>query len=184
MAKAKIPLADAERHAADLVGLLESACERIAVAGSIRRRKPEVGDIEIVAIPSMGFDLFGDPSGSLLDPRLERLARDGVLEPIRGGNYYKQFAVPAAGCKLDLFLCNRDTWGMIFTVRTGSAQFSHRLVTPRGVMTSDGQPGMLPPRMKVRDARIWEGDRALETPEEEDVFRVVGLGWIEPEGRR
>lgn len=179
----KLPLADAERHAARLVGLLESACERIAVAGSIRRRKPEVGDIEVVAIPLRVLDMFGEPSGSMLDPRLERLVRDGELVPIKGGNHFKQFTVPAAGCKLDLFLCNPDTWGMIFTVRTGSAGFSHALVTPRDRYTSDGRRGMLPSYLRVKDARIWHGEAALATPEETDVFRTLGIEWIPPEER-
>ena len=31
--------------------VLESSCERIMIAGSIRRRKPDVGDIELLCIP-------------------------------------------------------------------------------------------------------------------------------------
>lgn len=183
MSKAKIPLADAERHAASLVAAIESACERIAVAGSIRRRKPEVGDIEIVAIPAKGRDLFGDPDGSLLDARLERLARDGILVPLKGGDYYKQFSVPEVGCNLDLFLCSRDTWGVNFTLRTGSAAFSHRLVTPRDRYTSGGERGLLPSHLRFKDSRIWHGDAPLDTPEESDVFRALGVMWLSPEGR-
>lgn len=179
----KMPLAEAERHASRLVGLLGSACERIAVAGSIRRRKPEVGDVEVVAIPTAGRDLFGDPSGSELDARLERLAREGVLSPVKGGAHFKQFLVPDAGCKLDLFLCNPATWGMVFTVRTGSASFSHRLVTPCDRYTSDGGRGLMPAHLRARDARLWCGDTPLETPEEEDVFRTLGILWVPPERR-
>lgn len=179
----KLPLADAARHAAALVERLSPACDRIEVAGSIRRRKPEVGDIEVVAIPTPDRDLFGDPAGSLLDPLLDRLAREGVLSPTRGGHYFKQFLVPAAGCKLDLFLCNRDTWGMVFTIRTGSASFSHRLVTQRDRRTSDGQFGLMPVDCRAYNARVWRGTTVLETPEEADVFRVLGLDWIPPEDR-
>ncbi len=45
------PLAEGEAIASALVADLEPYCARIQVAGSIRRRKEMVGDIEIVAIP-------------------------------------------------------------------------------------------------------------------------------------
>ena len=61
-------LADAEELAYETTQTLARHCTRIAVAGSIRRRKPEVKDIEIVAVPEYGIgwlpsvanDLFGD----------------------------------------------------------------------------------------------------------------------------
>ena len=51
MSKTKRPLADAERIAAAIVADLAPFCARIQVAGSVRRRKEAVGDIELVAIP-------------------------------------------------------------------------------------------------------------------------------------
>ena len=44
-------------------------CERIEIAGSIRRGKPVVGDIEIVCVPHQvqAMDLFG-PCGDVRDP--------------------------------------------------------------------------------------------------------------------
>jgi DNA polymerase/3'-5' exonuclease PolX len=37
--------------------------------------------------------------------------------------------------------------------------------------------------MYVRDARIWQRGIVLSTPEEADVFRLIGLAWIPPEER-
>lgn len=179
----KLPLAQARSHADRILAELASACKRIEIAGSIRREKAEVGDIEIVAIPLPDHDLFGEPSGTQLEPRLERLVRDGFLRPVRGGDYFKQFVIPAAECKLDLFLCDHDTWGMIFTQRTGSSAFSHRLVTQRDRRTSDGQWGLLPEDLRVRNGRIMRGLRALHTPEEEDVFIMAEIDWIPPKDR-
>lgn len=51
--KTKIPLATAKEVAGQLVEQLTDACKRIEVAGSIRRCRLEIGDIEIVAIPTM-----------------------------------------------------------------------------------------------------------------------------------
>lgn len=88
----RMPLVVAERHAQRIVEAISGACERIQIAGSIRRRKEEVGDIEIVAIPKRGgTDLFGEPSDdSMLDPVLEKCC-DDILTPIKGGDKYKQF---------------------------------------------------------------------------------------------
>ncbi len=60
-----IRLADANPIAQRLHELLRPACERVAIAGSIRRAKPLVADIELVAMPLVeeedGGDLWGTP---------------------------------------------------------------------------------------------------------------------------
>ena len=44
-------LEKAKAIAEELKSLLEPACEKMVIAGSIRRQKPEVGDIELLCIP-------------------------------------------------------------------------------------------------------------------------------------
>jgi len=44
-------LARAQRLASGLLGDLFDVCERIEVGGSIRRRVPQVKDIELVLVP-------------------------------------------------------------------------------------------------------------------------------------
>ncbi|MDP2946096.1 MAG: hypothetical protein Q8N61_01425, partial [bacterium] len=66
--------------------LLATSCERLTIAGSIRRRKPDCGDIELLAIPRLGYgrDLWGKDLNllegvSLLDHRVFQLIQMGVL---------------------------------------------------------------------------------------------------------
>jgi DNA polymerase/3'-5' exonuclease PolX len=87
MSSGTIPLLAATTLAAKLVAQLAPYCERIEVAGSVRRQKDIVGDIELVAIPKLEtrsnvqpqLTLFGpspDPEQelvSLLDQQLERM---------------------------------------------------------------------------------------------------------------
>jgi DNA polymerase/3'-5' exonuclease PolX len=51
-------------------------CERIEIAGSLRRGKPNVGDIEIFYVPRIGqVQVLGElfpKSGSLADELLDR----------------------------------------------------------------------------------------------------------------
>lgn len=175
----KIPLARAQKLSDAVRRELEPACVRIEVAGSIRRRRPEVGDIEIVAIPKRSPSLFDDAGGySYLEELLDILVGTDRLVRLKSGDKYKQFHLPKADCCLDLFLCSADTWGVIFTIRTGPADFSRRLVTQRC------KGGLLPSDLCVRDGRIWRGQAALETPEERRVFDVAEIKWLEPWERK
>jgi len=170
-----------------LAARLAPVCEQVSIAGSLRRKKDQVGDMEIVARPILrqAKDMFGlvveyIPNG--LDEALCEMVRGDVLLPgDKNGPRYKQFLVqiPRRGrIKLDLFLVIPPAqWGMILAIRTGSAAFSQRLVTPRA------KGGLLPSHLHVDQGAIWDGEQLIETPTEEDVFAVCGLKWRGPELR-
>ena len=107
-----------------IVDALRPHCARIELAGSIRRERPTVGDIEIVAVPTRPVDLLGDP---LSGPTpLDNFLAQRVTFSKRGERY-QQFQYGRH--KIDLFLTDADTWGSIYTIRTGSWEFSRWLVT-------------------------------------------------------
>lgn len=178
-AGARLPRAEALALAERAIDLLRPVCQRIEIAGSLRRQKPDVGDIEIVCIPRtiQYQDLFGNllPVESVLDnsdiPEL-------IGKVLKNGPHFKQ--IDLGPCNLDLFITTREQWGVIFTIRTGSADFSHALVTPRN------QGGLLPSYLQVKEGRIIHRStgKMYDTYEEADVFKVMGLKWIEPEDRQ
>jgi DNA polymerase/3'-5' exonuclease PolX len=162
-----------------LVGCLAPLCTRIQIAGSIRRRKPEVGDIEIVAQPQLQpvGDMFGQPAGyhSLLN---DRKLLESLGSVIKGGEKYAQIELPE-GINLDLFMVTPPAhWGVILTLRTGPDTFSKRCVTIRQ------KGGLLPSCYKVDRGAVWSGDRVVDLPEEIDFLNLLGLGWVEPEKRK
>lgn len=179
--KHHIPLRQAQTLTGKIIDTLAPGCQRIQAAGSVRRCVPTVGDLEIVCVPKPTLDLFSQPYGSQLDFILADLVIDGRL--IRGdknGDKYKTFFVPAVeGLKLDLFITTPECWGVNFTIRTGSAEFSHKLVTKKWM------GGYLPNNLLVAGARVWEPDKSkvYDTPEESDLFDLIGLDWIEPAAR-
>lgn len=179
MSKIKLPLSQAQLLAEKIVKELKPVTERIEVAGSIRRRKESIGDIEIVCIPLLETDLFGFPGASRLEPGLEVLISQGrIIKGDKWGPKYKKFhPVALPDLSVDLFITTALEWAYTFVIRTGSADFSHRVVTPRQ------HGGYLPGHLRVGGCRLWEGDTALVTPEERDFFEALGLEWIEPEGR-
>lgn len=144
---------------------LEPYCWRCEIAGSIRRRCPEVNDIEIVCIPKpYETGLFA--SGIARVVRNWRKIR-GEL-PCR----YTRRRLPE-GIELDLFFARQDNWGLIFAIRTGSARFTERLAcrwVQRGCHSRDGM---------LHDAE----DVPVPIREEEDLFAYLGLAWIPPEER-
>lgn len=174
--KQKLPLAQAEEIAQGLVERLSGRCLRIEIAGSIRRRKPEIGDIEIVAEPYPTFDMFG--LETYFPHELDQIDWTNYGRLIKNGSRYKQIEL-TEGINLDLFIVLPPAqWGVIYLIRTGSAEFSHRFVTPRKY------GGLLPSNLRVQDGAIWSNNHIIETPQERDVFDLAGVPWIEPEERR
>ena len=175
----KLQRYEALRVASDLIELLVPDCDRIEMAGSLRRGKPEVGDIELVAIPRQVIDLFGHSTRHSLYI-LTDITRKGY-RIVKGGDKYIQFEASVRGTKktvmVDLFLTTPEQWGIIFMIRTGSANFSHRLVSSRLM------GGMLPVGFSVRDGFLWSGDQLVKTFEEEDVFKALGTAVIPPGAR-
>jgi DNA polymerase/3'-5' exonuclease PolX len=200
--KRRIPLREAEALADELLTLLRPACIRLEVAGSIRRRKPDCGDVELVAIPKLAYsdDLFGlrddvHPFNEL-DALCAELRESGVLGERLDKNGRRAWgsAMKRAtfkGFALDLFACTAEQWGVTFAIRTGGALFSHALVTPRNQTVRDESgrafgSGLCPPWLHFRDWRVKRADEAgnpFPTPEEEDVFDLLGVEVVPPQER-
>lgn len=164
----KLPLMEVAPAAFQLVEKLRPFCTRIEVAGSIRRQRPTVGDIEIVALPVRPLDLFGNP---VVGPtRLGQFLREKLgLGLVKDGPKYKQFLYGRH--KVDLFLPETpDHWGCIYTIRTGSHEFNQWLIEfgkRRGLNFSGGL--------------LWRATgEAVETPQEADVFSAMSLPVISP----
>lgn len=188
----QVGISTARAKAERLVALLSPSCERIEIAGSIRRGKPLVADIELVAVPLVqeetGDDLWGTPRPvDRLDWTLRSLRASGAL-PLRDvkiqradgrteigrhdGDSYK--ALVYDGFPVDLFIVrDPDQWGVIFTIRTGPADWSHRLVT-------DCQRFL----RRVEGGYLYRSGQKVPCPEERDFFRLVGQPWVEPQDRR
>lgn len=212
--KLRIPSREAAGVAKRFLSLIEDSCDRIVLAGSLRRRLPTVGDVEIVALPKIGAratDMFADVTApvDLLHERLDQLLAEAIVEkrPRSDGAVFwgpRAKYLTFEGVPFDLFSvvndwrgtkepvrAEPDRFGIILMIRTGPAGYSHRLVTPKDQQavvgkTSNGQlirkPGLLPTHM--RQAEGWltyrtSGER-IPTPEESDVFNLLGLEYVEP----
>lgn len=164
-------------HASYVTELLRPICDRIEIAGSLRREKPDIGDIEIVAIPKPWTitDLFGNPlTGRDGDDIAAKLVGAGY-HLFKNGDHLKTFLCGPVMC--ELYLTIPECWGVIFMIRTGNADFSKLMVTSRQ------KGGMMPSHLHVKDGRVWAGEKVLDTPEEENLFTIWGIPYIEPKKR-
>jgi len=155
-------LQKAKEIAQKTLKVLKQHCERIEIAGSIRREKPEPNDIEIVAIPKpYGVGLF-ESGIAIVVNKWQKVK--GEL-PCK----YTQRILPE-GIKIDLFFATPDNWGLIFALRTGSKDYSHKVLASRWVQFGyKSENGML-----IRDGKIYP------VREENELFEMLGLEWVEP----
>ena len=95
-------------------------CDRVKVAGSVRREKAECGDIELVCIPLDAEFQDGLFDKKIVrDPEFVKYVNSFPRVKGNGEGKYTQLLLPE-GIKLDLFMCNEDNFGLMWMIRTGS----------------------------------------------------------------
>lgn len=156
-------LSKAAPIAAKYIEPLKPFAHKISLAGSLRRCKPDIKDADIVMIrkPSQIIALNGF------------LNTQTILKGNIHGNHIR-FHAPE-GLTIELWFCNFDNWGNILAVRTGDAEFSHKVLATqwvrKGYHSKDGY---------LRSAKTGQKAHLYE---EEDLFDLIGLDWIPPEDR-
>lgn len=185
--KTKFPHAEALKVAQAIVEKLRPFVERIAIAGSLRRCKPYVSDIEILFVPRMenvpdGF--FFTKEEDISAREIERLVAAGEIE--KRANEAGSFTWGAlnklgrhvpSGIPVDFF-CEPDPldWWRSLVIRTGPKDFNIRLMAtaPRHGYTAHAYGEAL--------HRIPGGERVI-AKDERDFIELCGLEWQEPKNR-
>jgi len=75
--------------------------------------------------------------------------------------------------KLNLFFAEEGNWGSIFAIRTGSADYSHKVLAN----------GWVRQGFKSEGGYLFRDGEKYEVREEEDLFRLIGVSYVEPEKR-
>ena len=172
--KPQVPLEEALPVAEAVLERLSKHVARCTIAGSIRRRRPMVSDIEIVAEPKLLPPGLFDNRDPDIEPIMYFLSRIGRV--LRAGPRYMCCAdVLGSGIQCDVFLVHPPAqWGSILAIRTGSATFAHKcmsLLISRGFRHVDG---------RVIDADTYG---VQDTPTEEAFFALCGIPCPRPQDR-
>lgn len=163
------------------------ACEDLAIVGSVRRKKGNVKDIELVLYPKfLQYSMMGEPDwsgGTQVDAVIQRLIKTGsiMLDPVvkRNGERYKRFQIITAiqqELALELFFTDADNFGNMVAIRTGDQDFSRRLVT---VQSSDGY-GLIPSGLRQRDGYLWDVLKKEKIPCRTEAAFFAALGIQSP----
>lgn len=182
-----IQLAHAQAIAFELIDLLNPFCERIEVAGSVRRKKNIVKDIELVLIPKQEIifeGLFNDeevvtyPIDKFIleDPRFDfRLNKDGKRMYgdknkllLFNSKEYGQIA-------LDIFTADQSNFMMVKFIRTGGAENNKKIAV------TANQLGM---NLKIYESSFQDKrGYKYQMDSEEQIYKFLGLEYLKPEER-
>lgn len=174
-------LQQAQLIAGNVKTCIEPSASRVEVAGSIRRLKPQVKDVEIVAIVHDYDMLYRDllNVGRFIKPSVPDVV-DWQFKP--GAKYVRMLL--HEGVKLDLFIASPENWGPLYMMRTGGA------TGPDGNAFNGFVPGMFSRWKKLSDGGKMEGcmparpdGTQVLCPEEQDFFDLLGMNFVPPEER-
>lgn len=158
----RFKLADAEQAAAPLVAYLGKirGVKTVTVAGSFRRRRDTVGDLDIVVTARRGT------------PVMRRfIAYDAVAEVLSEGVTRASVRL-RSGLQVDLRLVPEASYGAALYYFTGSK--SHNIAVRR-IAVGKG--------LKINEYGVYRGERRVAGRTETEVFAAVGLPYIVPELR-
>jgi DNA polymerase (family 10) len=159
---ARCRLSEADVHVRPLLAHLRAAkgTEAIEVAGSYRRRRETVGDVDILVAARRPA---GIAQSFLSYPDVERVLAQGKT---------KCSVRLRSGLQADLRIVPPESFGAALHYLTGSK--AHNIA----IRTLGVRKGL-----KINEYGIFHGRRRVGGRTEEDVFRSVGLSWIPPELR-
>ena len=145
-----------------IIGDLEKLpqVKKISPAGSIRRMKETIGDLDILVVsskPSQVMDFF------VKMPEVDKVWAKG---PTKSSVHLK------GGLDCDLRIVKKESFGAALQYFTGSKD--HNILTRR-IARQKG--------LKLNEYGVFKGDRKIAGQSEKGVYQAIGLPYIEPELR-
>jgi DNA polymerase (family 10) len=132
----------------------------VTTAGSIRRMKETIGDIDYIATAS-------DP-----DRVIGFFVEMPEVQEVLGRGQTKVFVKLASGIDADLLVVPKESWGSALQYFTGSKEHSVEL---RKIAIAKG--------LRLNEWGLFKGGKRIAGTTEEEVYEALGLQWIPPEMR-
>jgi len=156
------PLEEVYPIARELVRALRAPnrADRVEVAGSFRRARESVGDLDILVTtqdPARAFDTF---------------TAHPLVGEVKMRGDTKETVLLKGGLQVDLRVVRPDEFGAALQYFTGSKDHNVRL---RSLARERG--------LKVNEYGVYRGEEKVAGATEEDVYASLGLAWIPPELR-
>ena len=160
--ESRVILMKVEELVEDLVNYLEKEknLHRITVAGSYRRKKETVGDIDILATSSSS------------NKGMEHFVRYEDVDRVVSKGSTRSTVILRSGLQVDLRIVEAKSYGAALYYFTGSKEHNVA-VRKRGVHQG----------LKMNEYGVFKGNEQTAGREEKDIFEQIGLPFIEPELR-
>ena len=163
----KVKLEEAAVLADRIVHSIEHLCDKIQVVGSMRRKRPEVHDIDIVLIPQAW----------MWNTIIQRLKNNMLARVIKTGQELATLKVPTGATsetiQVDIYRARPETWGVLLLIRTGSKE--HNVMMCSRARTLD---------MMLSAARgLIKNGKVIASRTEKEIFQTLGMEYIEPQNR-
>jgi DNA polymerase (family X) len=164
----RVYLADAKPIVDEILDSLSTleAVTQVSVAGSFRRRKETIGDLDVLATATDSAAVMDMLAGHRLVEKV--LARGETKQRVRLTPTFD------GGVKLemDLRVVPEESYGAAMQYFSGSKE--HNIVVRRRAQEMG---------LKINEYAVTRGDEYVAGRTEEDVYAAVGLPWIPPELR-
>jgi len=158
----RFKLAVAGRYAESLVAYLKTAggVSKVDLAGSYRRSRETVGDLDILVIARHGRSV------------IEHFVAYDEVENVLSSGTTRASVMLRSGLQVDVRVVAATSFGAALYYFTGSR--SHNIAVRR-IAQRQG--------LKINEYGVFRGNKRIAGKTEEDVFESVGLPWIPPELR-
>lgn len=147
-------------HAEAILGSLKSAADELFPAGSLRRRRETVGDLDILAVSR---DVPG---------LMQRFANLPETAAVLAQGHTRSAIRLENGLQVDLRVMEKKEFGAALLYFTGSK--AHNIALRRRAREMG---------LKVSEYGIFRGEQRVAGRTEEECYRALGLPWIPPELR-
>jgi DNA polymerase (family 10) len=146
-------------------GLVEALREKVGSkkiewAGSLRRMRENIGDIDILA------------TGRDREKIIHEFTHLPEVKQILASGETKASVIVEGGLQIDLRVVEESSFGAALQYFTGSKGHNIHL---RGIAKARG--------IKINEYGVFKGEKKIGGKEEKDVYDALKMGWIEPELR-
>ncbi len=154
--------AEADQHAREILAYLRAcpAVRRIEAAGSYRRGKETIGDLDFLVV--------AEDAAAVMD----RLAAYSAVAEVLARGETKMSVRLGSGLQVDLRVVPAESFGAALQYFTGSKE--HNIVL-RGLAKDRG--------LKINEYGVFRGERPIAGRTEEDVYAAMDLPCFPPELR-
>src|SRR3989441_1582183 len=163
-AQGRIVLHEAAPYPRAIVEYLKAGggIDEIDVAGSFRRRKETIGDLDIVVscAPSKAPSV------------IQRFGKFGEVRHVASQGDTRSTVRLSSGLQVDLRVVERACFGAAMQYFTGSQAHNIEL---RKIAQAK--------KLKLNEYGVFRGEKCVSGRTEQDVYGVLGLDWIPPEMR-